>query len=157
MMNRRALRETVLKAIYAKTLSEESFQEISDKIIKPEITKNIKALEFAEKLFVSTVNGTAEADSIIEKYLQNWKLERLALIDRIILEMGITEFLHFEHIPTKVTINEYIEIAKTYSTGGSGKFINGILDSSLEFLNSENKITKTGRGLVDTSINTSKK
>lgn len=75
--------------------------------------------------------------------LKNWDTDRVAAIDIILLKMGICEFLYFPTIPTKVTINEYIEIAKNYSTPQSGQFINGVLDNLLKELTSSNSIHKT--------------
>lgn len=81
----------------------------------------------------------------ISKRLKNWDSERIAVIDFILLKMGIAEFLYFPTIPVKVTINEYIEIAKTYSTNQSGQFVNGILDNVLKSFTEENKIRKIAR------------
>jgi len=75
-----------------------------------------------------------------------------ALIDRILLRMGITELLFFPEIPPKVSINEVIEIAKEYSTSNSGKFINGILDAILSDLKLNSNLNKSGRGLIDESF-----
>ena len=77
---------------------------------------------------------------------------RLAALNRIILVMGITEFLHFDDIPTKVTINECIELAKKYSTFKSGKFVNGILESALKSLKEQDRVNKTGRGLIQNRL-----
>ncbi len=81
----------------------------------------------------------------IAKRLKNWDSERIAIIDFILLKMGIAEFLYFPTIPVRVTINEYIEIAKTYSTNQSGQFVNGILDNVLKTFTEENKIRKIAR------------
>jgi N utilization substance protein B len=78
----------------------------------------------------------------------NWDADRIAEIDTIILKMAICEFLKFPSIPIKVTINEYLEIAKEYSTPKSSIFINGILDNLVKEFQAENKIKKTGRGLM---------
>lgn len=153
MQNRREIREAVLKAIYATEFSGESTDEIMMKILRPSFqSTEKKSLEFAEKLYLKTIKIKEEADELISKFLQNWELERLASIDRIALHMGIAEFLFFDDIPTKVTINEYIEIAKKYSTNKSGKFVNGILDSVLQQLKKEQKIKKTGRGLIENKV-----
>jgi N utilization substance protein B len=79
-------------------------------------------------------------------------MNRIALIDRILLRIGICEILYFPDIPPKVSINESIEIAKEYSTGGSAKFINGILDAVLTNEKKSGKLNKIGRGLVEDSI-----
>jgi N utilization substance protein B len=75
------------------------------------------------------------------------------MVDRMVLQMALCELLFFENIPTKVSINEAIELVKKFSTAKSGKFVNGILDASLNELNSNGKIKKTGRGLIDKSFN----
>ena len=84
--------------------------------------------------------------------MDNWDLSRIALIDRILLRMGICEILFFPDIPPKVSINESIEIAKDYSTSSSGKFINGILDAILDDLKKDGKLNKKGRGLLEESL-----
>ncbi len=105
--------------------------------------------EFMVKLF----NGTIELDEkhkhLIAKNTKNWEVDRLPLTDRIILEMAITELLTFSHIPVKVTINEYIEVAKLYSTPKSRQFINGILDVIAKELMNSGAVKKSGRGLID--------
>ena len=79
-------------------------------------------------------------------------MSRVALIDKLLLRMGLCEILYFPDIPPKVSINEIIEIAKIFSTAGSGKFINGILDAILSDLKSHDILQKEGRGLVEESI-----
>lgn len=79
---------------------------------------------------------------LIKPKLKNWDADRIASLDLIILQMGVCEFLFFETIPTKVTINEYIDLAKEYSTVQSGQFVNGLLDNILKDLLAQNKITK---------------
>ncbi|MEX0608216.1 MAG: transcription antitermination factor NusB [Balneolaceae bacterium] len=154
MINRRVVRETVLKAIYALQQSQESVQYITDTIIKKsEVGKEKEARRFAEKLFFNTVEYEEELDEIISKHIKNWDIKRLALIDRLVLKMALCEFIHFEEIPTKVTINEAIELVKKYSTAKSGRFVNGILDAALAELSKEGKITKKGRGLIQQTIN----
>jgi N utilization substance protein B len=104
--------------------------------------------EFVGNLFRKTVlNEIDLAKEYIDK-TPNWDAERIAELDTIILKMAICEFLKFPSIPLKVTINEYLEIAKEYSTPKSSIFINGILDNLIREFQSENKIQKTGRGLM---------
>lgn len=79
---------------------------------------------------------------MIKPKLKNWDPDRIAALDMILLRMGICEFLYFETIPTKVTINEYIDLAKSYSTQQSGQFVNGILDSIHKDLQAEGSIKK---------------
>ncbi len=106
-----------------------------------------------EKAFICTllkeaINKDAENELMIEKLVENWEFERIAKMDVLLLKMAITELQCFETIPTKVSINEYIEISKYYSTPKSNVFINGILDKSVNLLLKENKINKSGRGLI---------
>jgi N utilization substance protein B len=104
--------------------------------------------EFVSLLFRKTVlNEVALAKEYIDK-TPNWDADRIAEIDTIILKMAICEFLKFPSIPTKVTINEYLEVAKEYSTPKSSIFINGILDNLVKEFQTQNKILKTGRGLM---------
>lgn len=105
--------------------------------------------DFGLELLESTFEKNKELLSYIKPTLKNWDHDRLAVLDMILLKMGITEFMAFETIPTKVTLNEYVEIAKTYSTPKSKDFINGILDKILRQLEDEGKIHKEGRGLLD--------
>ncbi len=98
--------------------------------------------EFATSL-LNTVNSKSEYTlELIKPRLKNWDAERIAALDLIILQMGVCEFLYFETIPTKVTINEYIDLAKEYSTEQSGQFVNGLLDNIHKDLTAENKIEK---------------
>lgn len=101
--------------------------------------------EYATQLLQSTLEKHEYVMGLIQPKLQNWDPERLALIDIILLRMGVCELLYFPTIPTKVTINEYIDIAKAYSTQQSGHFINGVLDNLLKDLEREGKIRKTER------------
>lgn len=89
-----------------------------------------------------------EIDSYIIDHLKNWDFNRLALTDKIILRMAIMELVHMSDIPPEVSINEAIELAKKFSTDKSDKFINGILDAVFRKLKKENKISKSGRGLI---------
>lgn len=150
MANRRKLRETVLQALYACEVGSGDREHVLHTIIKKASgDSSNEEVAFTESLFLRTVRRYQELDSEIVRHLDNWELNRLAVIDRLILRMAICEMLEFEDIPPKVTINEAIEIAKEYSTSKSGRFINGILDSAYEQLNSEQRISKSGRGLLD--------
>ncbi|MEO1438126.1 MAG: transcription antitermination factor NusB, partial [Bacteroidota bacterium] len=86
---------------------------------------------------------------IIRPKLKNWEADRVASVDMILLKMAICEFMHFPTIPTKVTLNEYVDISKLYSTPKSKEFINGILDKLMKELHQEGKINKEGRGLQE--------
>jgi N utilization substance protein B len=104
--------------------------------------------EYAKNLFRKTVLNELELSKQYIDKTPNWDTDRIAQIDTIILKMAICEFLKFSSIPVKVTINEYLEIAKEYSTPKSSIFINGILDNLVKDLKTENKLLKTGRGLL---------
>ena len=104
---------------------------------------------FIEKLYKGVCNLDAGHKELIANNTRNWEVERLPLTDRIILEMAIAELLLFPSIPVKVTINEYIELAKNYSTPKSRQFINGILDVISKELKDTGAVKKSGRGLID--------
>jgi N utilization substance protein B len=106
-------------------------------------------LDFIERLFAGAANLSAEHQKLIAENTRNWEVERLPLTDRIILEMAITELITFPSIPVKVTINEYIELAKNYSTPKSRQFINGILDVMSKELKAKGTLKKSGKGLMD--------
>lgn len=99
-------------------------------------------MKFAKDLLISVIEKEEVCTSYIKGKLQNWDPERTAVLDMILMRMGICEFLFFETIPPKVTINEYIDLAKDYSTPQSGHFVNGILDSIHKDLASQNKLHK---------------
>lgn len=105
--------------------------------------------EFGFKLLKLVLDDDKKIFDIIEPNLKNWDADRVAIIDMILLKMAICELLNFPSIPTKVTLNEYVEIAKLYSTDKSKDFINGILDRLMKKLENEGQINKSGRGLVD--------
>jgi transcription antitermination protein NusB len=114
----------------------------------PKTFKDQEDKDFAKDLYRKTVlNETELAKEYIDK-TPNWDSERIAEIDTIILKMAICEFLKFPSIPVKVTLNEYLELAKEYSTPKSSIFINGILDNLVKELQASNRINKVGRGLM---------
>jgi len=100
-------------------------------------------MKFAIDLLQSAIDKDNFCLEMIKPKLKNWDSERIALLDMILIKMGLCELLYFETIPTKVTINEYIDLAKEYSTEQSGHFVNGILDNIHKELQSQNKINKT--------------
>jgi transcription antitermination protein NusB len=151
MQNRRAAREAALKSIYAVEVGRNSPQDVTKYIIKDTFRDDRDSIKFAEKLLLITVDYASDHDNIIEDHIKNWEVHRLAIIDKLILRMAISELLFFDEIPTKVTINEAIELAKSYSTRKSGNFVNGILDAVLSTLKKENRINKKGRGLIEAS------
>ena len=104
--------------------------------------------DFGFNLFVKAVNMWDEINPYIDKNLKNWIQERVAEMDIIIMQLAVTEIIAYKEIPIPVSLNEYIEIAKWYSTENSGSFINGILYKVIEDLKKEGKIQKIGRGLI---------
>jgi N utilization substance protein B len=104
--------------------------------------------DFALQLFRKTILNYSKYEIEIDGKTPNWDSERITKIDKLLMVMGIAEFLNFPSIPTKVTINEYIELAKDYATQKSSFFINGVLDKIVEDYNKEEKIQKVGRGLL---------
>jgi N utilization substance protein B len=117
--------------------------------ILPLYKPNDSEKEFVTDLSRKTVAFNEENEKLIDKLTQNWELDRIAKMDIILLKMGITELQIFPEIPTKVTLNETIEISKFYSTPKSNIFINGILDKAINSLKNEKKINKIGRGLLN--------
>lgn len=103
---------------------------------------SLEKWEFAKTLLETTIDKKEVTMELLKPKLNNWDAERIAALDLIIIQMGISEFLFFETIPTKVTINEYIDLAKDYSTPQSGQFINGILDNIHKELTADGKIHK---------------
>jgi N utilization substance protein B len=100
-------------------------------------------------LFKRSVILNEETEALISSKTENWELERIASMDMLLMKMAITEVLEFSTIPVKVTLNEYIEISKFYSTPKSNGFINGILDKVFLQLKTDNRIKKIGRGLLE--------
>ncbi|MFZ5554271.1 MAG: transcription antitermination factor NusB [Bacteroidota bacterium] len=105
--------------------------------------------KFVKDLFRKVTTGNDEAEKLISEKAANWELERIALMDMLLMKMAITEAIEFPTIPTKVTLNEYIEISKFYSTPKSNGFINGILDKIFAELKKTGGIKKAGRGLIE--------
>lgn len=110
--------------------------------------KNIEDEEFVKRLFTKAVLTSKKCSEIIDRNTTNWEVDRIALMDILVMQLAITEILEFEEIPVKVTLNEYIEIAKYYCTSKSGTFVNGILDNIVREMRNEGMINKSGRGLV---------
>ncbi len=106
---------------------------------------SFEKMDYAKELLTTTLEKETYLMECINPKLKNWDAERVAMIDLILLRLGLSELLYFPTIPTKVTINEYIEIAKKYSTDQSGQFVNGVLDNLLKELTQENKIRKIDR------------
>ncbi|MCI0512659.1 transcription antitermination factor NusB [candidate division KSB1 bacterium] len=149
MSNRRRAREFALRAFYAFELSGNNLEQTLNDILLSRQDINHNGIEFACKLVRMAAENKVAIDAYICDKAKNWDFDRIAILDKLILRMAICEFLYFDDIPPKVTIDEAIEISKKYSTEKSGKFINGILDSILNDLKLAGQIQKKGRGLVD--------
>ena len=147
---RRKLREKVLQILYAYEMHGNGLSEIiADQL---EDINSEEDRDFCTGLINYILAERIEIESKIEKRLVNWDVKRIAVIDKILLRIGIGELLYAVDVPPKVTINETIEIAKEFSTARSGKFINGILDAVLIDLKNEGKIKKVGRGLIENAL-----
>lgn len=120
----------------------------TDFYFTPELYKDLDDRDFAIELFKKTLLNRSKYSQDISSKTVNWDSERIANLDLVLLQMAICEFLKFPSIPTKVTINEYLEIAKEYSTPKSSIFINGILDKIVKEYDEKGMLNKTGRGLM---------
>lgn len=145
---RRLIREKVLQCLFAYEVSKEPLPFIESQQLEV-LKENKEEFDFAHELIKLTCDNAEELDTCIKSKVDNWEFGRIALIDKIILRMGICELLYFPDIPPKVTINEAIEIVKLFSTEKSGNFINGVLDSIHNELKASKRIHKTGRGLLN--------
>lgn len=150
IFKRRVVREKVLQILYAYEMNNENLMALTQSILGDVEDANDK--KFGEDLVNRALINKKELDVKIEERVSNWEMGRIALIDKLLLRMAICELFYFPDIPPKVSINEAIEIAKGFSTAGSGKFINGILDAILADLKSGNKLNKKGRGLFEESL-----
>ena len=146
-----ATREKVLQTLYAFELSKEPIAGIIETILG-ELKPHREDHVFAVKLVHSVLDHEEEIEKRIKDKVAHWELSRIAVIDRMLLRMGIAELMYFPDIPPKVTINESIEVAKNYSTEKSGKFVNGVLDAILEELKANGQLQKTGRGLIEATL-----
>src|SRR5690606_7342859 len=139
----------VLKAMVAKTFKNFSSENPTQNKLA-DLTPNWdEDSEFISNLFKTTIRYADEYHKMIAEKTKNWEADRIALMDTILMRMAISEMLNFPSIPVKVTINEYIELSKTFSTLKSNTFINGILDKILADLTKQGRIHKSGRGLKD--------
>jgi len=149
-ITRRQTREKVLQVLYAHEMTNDPIEKIkADLLPDLEEEDNIK---FSNLLIKHVLENKLRFDELIKSAVSNWDIERIALLDFIIIKMCLSEFLFFEEIPPKVSINEAIDLAKDYSTKNSGKFVNGILDTLLNRLLKDGTIVKTGKGLISQSI-----
>lgn len=150
IFKRRVVREKVLQTLYAYEMNDENLSVLTQGILGDIQESNDR--KFGEELINRVIIHKKELDEKIRQRISNWEIGRVALIDKLLLRMAICEILYFPEIPPKVSINEAIEIAKVFSTAGSGKFINGILDAILSEERQSGRLNKSGRGLVDETV-----
>jgi N utilization substance protein B len=113
------------------------------------VEENAEFTGFFNILFESSLTNLEEDEKRLEGVITNWHSDRVALLDKYLIMLGINEMRNFPHIPVKVTINEYLEIAKAYSTPGSSSFINGVIDKMAKILQKEGSIKKSAKGMLD--------
>jgi N utilization substance protein B len=114
--------------------------------------KNKEDEDFVRILFRKAILNTSKYSELIDKNTTNWEVERIALMDILVMQLAITEIIEFQEIPVKVTLNEYIEIAKYYCTSKSSTFVNGILDNIVKEIKEKGLFRKTGKGLIGDNI-----
>jgi transcription antitermination protein NusB len=142
--------KSIVRSLASKVLKNVADQPDKNEGILPDIAINWEEdKEFFENIFTFTIENEEINKELIAKKAQNWDIERVAHTDKIIISMAITEMKKFPSIPVKVTINEYIDISKTYSTPKSKQFVNGLLDVLSKELTDSGEIRKSGRGLLD--------
>lgn len=164
----------IFKSILWKSESFQNFFEEHDRgwienkdIIKSLVNKTLKSIseegvvlaplsyqweddkQFFTDIFDATLENESRTEKLVAERAKNWEMDRIAQVDMVLLKMAVTEMINFPSIPVKVTINEYIELSKKYSTPKSKKFINGILDVLADHLTEDGTIRKSGRGLID--------
>lgn len=172
--NRSLVRSKVLQILYAFKLGKDELDkefshifyrdfnfddlnEKSEKLLKPSEVYEMGAdipiiwdhsqIEFAGDLLRNCLNNEQIVNDILEKHAQNWSLDRISIMDKIIISIAISELLNFPNIPPRVSIDEAINLSKQYSTDKSGEFINGVLDAVFKDFTSTGKLIKTGLGL----------
>jgi transcription antitermination protein NusB len=146
--SRRDARETAMQLLYALELSGNSLANVLRDLL-PEQKNPTPAVAFTRKLVQKAYNSREELDEYIKRYSANWKFSRIAIVDLIVMRIAVCEFLYFYDVPPKVTIDEAIELVKQYSTQKSSGYVNGILDAILLELKEQNKLPKTGRGMIE--------
>lgn len=146
----------VLKTIDSFTEDKDQYFELPGLYKEEDRTNANDDRNFIKELFRKTIIHNAKNEEIIVANTNNWEIERIAVIDKILIKMALVELTEFPSIPVKVTLNEYIEISKGFSSDKSKVFINGILDNIIDDLKRKKIIKKIGRGLVDKNKNKNK-
>lgn len=142
--------KSIVRSLVARTIRDLEEDDEPKGFDLPDFSNNWEEdKEFLESIFDWSIDHDEEYSSIIASKTKNWEIDRLAVTDQIILKMAISEMLNFGSIPVKVTINEYIELSKNYSTPKSKQFTNGILDVVSSDFQKKGRLKKTGRGLLD--------
>ena len=132
----------IAKQMVSKTLQSIAFAPLEKTPLMPQGHKDDENYIFAQELIKKTIAEDEKIENIIRAKTEQWESHQVAMLDMIIIKMAVCEFINFPTIPPKVSINEYIELAKTYSTPQSKKFVNGVLDAILKDLNKEGKLIK---------------
>jgi N utilization substance protein B len=140
----------IIRSLVSRTIRDLEEDDEAKSFSLPDFSNNWEEdREFFENIFDWSIDHDQEYSDIIASKTKNWEVDRLAIMDQIILKMAISEMLNFGSIPVKVTINEYIELSKNYSTPKSKQFVNGILDVVSNEFKEDGRLKKTGRGLID--------
>jgi N utilization substance protein B len=134
-------------AMAEKTLKKFSVNPKNENKLMP-LFKNDEDAQFVKTLFAKAILGFEKSSELIDRNTTNWEIERIALMDILVMKLAITEIIEFPEIPVKVTLNEYIEIAKYYCTSKSSTFVNGILDEIVKEMRDKGLFEKFGRGLI---------
>jgi len=140
-----------VSAMVGKTLKKFKFDSGENFPLMP-LFKNEEDMEFVKILFRKVILNSSRSSELIDRNTTNWEVDRIALMDILVMQLAITEILEFQEIPVKVTLNEYIEISKYYCTPKSSTFVNGILDNIVKEIRQDGLINKFGRGLVGETL-----
>ena len=136
-----------MQTLYAHQISKDPIEKVKLDLLSE--IKEEENKEFANQLIKLILKNEELLDDYINVKAVNWEAERISIVDKIILKIGLAELLYFPDIPPKVSINEAIDIAKDFCTRNSGKFVNGILDAVHDDLKKDKTLNKTGRGLIN--------
>jgi N utilization substance protein B len=139
----------VMKTLKSLKENQDEYQKLPTLLEDDEFEEKNEDREFVRHLFRKAVIRSDEYGKLIEDKVKNWEMDRIAIMDVILIKMALVELLEFPSIPIKVTLNEYIELAKMYSTPKSKIFVNGVLDKLIFDLREKNLVKKTGRGLLE--------
>jgi len=139
MISRRQARRMALQILFANEFLKEDVETVSRRVLE---SLEEKPSPFTRELVEKTTQGRDKLDRLIEEHLKNWDINRIALLDRVLIRMALAEMLYFPDIPVEVTINEALEIGKEFCNLKSRRFINGILDSIYKDLRKRNQLIK---------------